>query len=66
MLEKALKGSNLYWGWIIFLLVIIGIGGALQQTGSSKHIAASINRKLIDQPAQSLLESMQIIVMSES
>lgn len=28
MLEKALKGSNLYWGWIIFLLVIMGIGGA--------------------------------------
>lgn len=26
MLDRALKGSGRYWGWIIFLLVIIGIG----------------------------------------
>ena len=26
MLDKALKGSGRYWGWIIFLLVLIGIG----------------------------------------
>jgi molybdopterin-containing oxidoreductase family membrane subunit len=26
MLEKALKGSYLYWGWILLLLGIIGIG----------------------------------------
>lgn len=26
MLELALKGSKRYWGWIAFLLVIIGIG----------------------------------------
>ena len=28
MLEKALKGSGRYWGMIIFLLVVIGIGFA--------------------------------------
>lgn len=27
MLEKALKGNKLYWGWIIFLLGIMGVGG---------------------------------------
>lgn len=26
MLEKAIRGSQKYWGWIIFLLVVIGIG----------------------------------------
>lgn len=26
MIEKALKGSNTFWGWIIFLLAIISIG----------------------------------------
>ncbi len=26
MIEKALKGSPRYWGWIFFLLAIIGIG----------------------------------------
>ena len=26
MLENALKGNKNYWGWIVFLLVIIGIG----------------------------------------
>ncbi len=26
MIEKALKGSPKYWGWIFFLLAIIGIG----------------------------------------
>ncbi len=26
MLEKALTGSRRYWGWVIFLLVVIGIG----------------------------------------
>lgn len=28
MIEKALKGNNLYWGWIVFLLAIMGIGAA--------------------------------------
>ncbi len=26
MIEKALKGSSVYWGWVIFLLCIIGAG----------------------------------------
>jgi molybdopterin-containing oxidoreductase family membrane subunit len=26
MLETALKGSRRYWGWIFFLLIVIGIG----------------------------------------
>ena len=26
MLEKAIRGSQTYWGWIIFLLVLIGVG----------------------------------------
>jgi len=26
MIEKALRGDERYWGWIIFLLVIIGVG----------------------------------------
>ena len=26
MLDRALKGSQKYWGWLIFLLVMIGIG----------------------------------------
>ena len=26
MLEKAIKGSETYWGWIIFLLALMGIG----------------------------------------
>lgn len=26
MLDRAIKGSGRYWGWIIFLLVLIGIG----------------------------------------
>ena len=26
MLDKALKGSHTYWGWIIFLLALIGLG----------------------------------------
>ncbi|MGE5839697.1 MAG: sulfate reduction electron transfer complex DsrMKJOP subunit DsrP [Deltaproteobacteria bacterium] len=26
MLEKALKGSPTYWGWIVFLLLVIGAG----------------------------------------
>ncbi len=28
MLEKALKGRQIYWGWLIFLLVFMGIGFA--------------------------------------
>jgi molybdopterin-containing oxidoreductase family membrane subunit len=27
MIEKALVGDNRYWGWIAFLLVLMGIGG---------------------------------------
>ena len=26
MLDKALKGSHTYWGWIIFLLALMGLG----------------------------------------
>ncbi len=26
VLEKALHGSKLYWGWVAFLLVVIGVG----------------------------------------
>jgi Ni/Fe-hydrogenase subunit HybB-like protein len=26
MLDRALKGSHRYWGWLIFLLVLMGIG----------------------------------------
>lgn len=26
MLEKAIKGNVLYWGWLVFLLAIIGVG----------------------------------------
>ena len=28
MLEKAIKGDQKYWGWLIFLLVLMGIGFA--------------------------------------
>ena len=26
MLERAIKGTHGYWGWLIFLLVLMGIG----------------------------------------
>ncbi|WP_018124993.1 sulfate reduction electron transfer complex DsrMKJOP subunit DsrP [Desulfovibrio oxyclinae] len=48
MLERALKGSPRYYGWIGFLLVIIAIGGAvwinqlmegLQITGMSRDVS---------------------------
>ena len=26
MLEKAIRGSQTYWGWLIFLLLLIGVG----------------------------------------
>ena len=26
MLDKALKGNSFYWGWLIFLLILMGIG----------------------------------------
>jgi Ni/Fe-hydrogenase subunit HybB-like protein len=26
MLEKAIRGSQTYWGWLIFLLIVIGVG----------------------------------------
>ena len=28
MLEKAIKGSKVYWGWIAFLLLLMSIGAA--------------------------------------
>jgi len=28
MIEKALKGNRVYWAWVVFLLVIIAVGGA--------------------------------------
>ncbi len=48
MLDKALKGSRTYWGWIITLLVLIGIGFAsylyqwfegLRITGMSRDVS---------------------------
>ena len=48
MLELALKGSKRYYGWIAFLLVLIGIGGAayvnqlvvgLETTGMSRDVS---------------------------
>ena len=27
MLETALKGSKLYWAWLLLLLVVMGVGG---------------------------------------
>ena len=29
MLDRALKGSSRYWGWLIFLLILMGIGFVL-------------------------------------
>ena len=26
MIEKSLKGDHIYWAWVAFLLVMIGIG----------------------------------------
>ncbi|MFO7760856.1 MAG: sulfate reduction electron transfer complex DsrMKJOP subunit DsrP [Thermodesulfobacteriota bacterium] len=51
MLEKALKGNGMYWGWIVFLLVIIAIGGicytvqynyGLGATGMSRDVSWGI------------------------
>ena len=48
MLDKAIKGSQTYWGWIITLLVLIGIGFAcylyqwfegLRVTGMSRDVS---------------------------
>ena len=48
MLDKALKGSPTYWGWIIFLLAVIGAGFAtymyqfsvgLKITGMSRDVS---------------------------
>jgi len=48
MLDKAIKGSQTYWGWIITLLVLIGIGFAcylyqwfegLRITGMSRDVS---------------------------
>lgn len=48
MLDKALNGSSKYWGWVIFLLVLIGIGFAcylyqwfegLKVTGMSRDVS---------------------------
>ena len=48
MLEKAIKGDRKYWGWIIFLLLLIGIGFAfflyqfkvgLKVTGMSRDVS---------------------------
>lgn len=48
MLEKALKGSGLYWGWIVVLLVIMAVGGisytvqynyGLGATGMSRDVS---------------------------
>jgi Ni/Fe-hydrogenase subunit HybB-like protein len=48
MLDKALKGSPTYWGWVIFLLAVIGAGFAaylyqfsvgLKITGMSRDVS---------------------------
>ena len=48
MLDKALKGSQTYWGWIIFLLALIGLGfgfylyqfyEGLKVTGMSRDVS---------------------------
>lgn len=48
MIEKALEGSKKYWSWVIFLLVIIGIGSSfyakqlhegLSVTGLSRDVS---------------------------
>ena len=48
MLEKAIQGSRLYWGWVIALLVLIGIGflfyltqyfEGLKVTGMSRDVS---------------------------
>lgn len=51
MLEKALKGSGLYWSWVIVLLVIMAVGGicytvqfnyGLGATGMSRDVSWGI------------------------
>ncbi|MFH1136185.1 MAG: NrfD/PsrC family molybdoenzyme membrane anchor subunit [Pseudomonadota bacterium] len=51
MLEKALNGSKVYWGWVLFLLLIIGAGVAtylyqyfdgLRVTGMSRDVSWAI------------------------
>ncbi len=51
MIERALSGSTKYWGWIVFLLAIMGVGGAcyIQQwnyglgiTGMSRDVSWGI------------------------
>ncbi len=48
MLDKALKGSHTYWGWIIFLLALMGLGfvfylyqfyEGLKVTGMSRDVS---------------------------
>ena len=48
MLEKAIKGDQKYWGWLIFLLLLIGMGFAfylyqfkvgLKVTGMSRDVS---------------------------
>jgi Ni/Fe-hydrogenase subunit HybB-like protein len=48
MLDKAIKGSEKYWGWIIFLLALIGLGfgfylyqwsEGLKVTGMSRDVS---------------------------
>ncbi len=48
MLDRAIKGSNKYWGWLIFLLVIMSVGFAcylyqfkvgLKITGMSRDVS---------------------------
>ncbi len=48
MLEKAIRGSQTYWGWLIFLLLLIGVGAGnflyqffegLKITGMSRDVS---------------------------
>ena len=48
MLDKALKGSEIYWSWIVLLLLLMGVGfgcyllqwfEGLQITGMSRDVS---------------------------
>lgn len=47
MLEKALKGNILYWGWLVFLLAIIGVGaGAYLMQLDRGLVITGLNREV--------------------
>ena len=36
MIERALSGSTKYWGWIVFLLAIMGVGMIVAGIGNMR------------------------------